>query len=77
MLRNPLTDAIVVLVIVLLFFGPKRLPLLGRSLREFRDSITGGAAGEDEDAERPVLTSAPPAAAESRPAEAETSEPRA
>jgi sec-independent protein translocase protein TatA len=35
----------VVLVIVLLIFGPKRLPDLGRSLgrgmREFKDSVTG------------------------------------
>jgi sec-independent protein translocase protein TatA len=35
----------VVLVIVLLIFGPKRLPGLGKSLgtgmREFKDSITG------------------------------------
>ena len=45
MFRNPTTDLIVVLVIVLLIFGPKRLPGLGRSLgdglREFKDSITG------------------------------------
>jgi sec-independent protein translocase protein TatA len=35
----------VILVIVLLIFGPKRLPDLGRSLgrgmREFKDSVTG------------------------------------
>ena len=45
MFRNPTTDLIVVLVIVLLIFGPKRLPGLGKSLgpglREFKDSITG------------------------------------
>ena len=45
MFRNPTTDLIIVLVIVLLIFGPKRLPGLGRSLgeglREFKDSITG------------------------------------
>ena len=42
---GPLELAIV-LVIVLLIFGPKRLPGLGRQLgcgmREFKDSITGG-----------------------------------
>ena len=36
---------IIVLVIALLVFGPKRLPEMGRSLgkgmREFKDSITG------------------------------------
>ncbi len=41
---GPLEIAIV-LVIVLLIFGPKRLPDLGRSmgrgLREFKDSVTG------------------------------------
>ncbi len=35
----------IVLVIVLVIFGPKRLPDLGRSLgrgmREFKDSVTG------------------------------------
>ena len=38
-------EIIVVLVIVLVIFGPKRLPDLGRSLgrgmREFKDSVTG------------------------------------
>ncbi len=42
----------VILLIVLLIFGPKRLPGLGRSLgsgmREFKDSITG----KDEDEAR-------------------------
>ena len=39
------TELIIVLVIVLVIFGPKRLPGLGKSLgsgmREFKDSITG------------------------------------
>jgi TatA/E family protein of Tat protein translocase len=38
-------DLLVVLVVVLLFFAPKRLPGLGRSIgsgiREFKDGITG------------------------------------
>ena len=38
-------EIIIVLVIVLLIFGPKRLPDLGRSLgsgmREFKESVTG------------------------------------
>jgi sec-independent protein translocase protein TatA len=67
MFRNPTTDLIVVLVIVLLIFGPKRLPGLGKQLgtglKEFRDSITGDSKDEDE-AERPEIarTSAPPVA---------------
>lgn len=50
MFRSPTTDLIVVLVIVLLFVGPKRLPGLGRGigsgLREFKDGITGGRNSE-------------------------------
>ena len=49
-------EIIIVLVIVLLIFGPKRLPDLGRSLgrgmREFKDSVTG----KDKDDEKPELT---------------------
>jgi sec-independent protein translocase protein TatA len=45
-------EIIIVLVIVLVIFGPKRLPDLGRSLgsgmREFKDSITGGGKDDDE-----------------------------
>ncbi len=45
-------EIIIVLVVVLLIFGPKRLPDLGRSLgrgmREFKDSVTG----KDDDDEK-------------------------
>lgn len=48
------TELIIVLVIVLIIFGPKRLPGLGRQLgsgmREFKDSIAGkGGDDDDED----------------------------
>jgi sec-independent protein translocase protein TatA len=40
-----LPEILILLLIVLLIFGPKKLPELGRSLgrgmREFKDSITG------------------------------------
>ena len=43
-------EIIILLVIVLLIFGPKRLPDLGRSLgrgmREFKDSVTGNKDDE-------------------------------
>jgi sec-independent protein translocase protein TatA len=43
---------VVILIILLLVFGPKRLPEMGRSLgrgmREFKDSITG----KDDELER-------------------------
>ena len=46
------TELIIVLVIVLVIFGPKRLPALGRSLgggmREFKDSVTGKDKDDDE-----------------------------
>ena len=82
MFRNPTTDLIVILVIVLLVFGPKRLPGLGKSLgsgiKEFKDSVTGG---EDDDAESQAhITPGPSASAmtgEQRPAaSAMTSEQR-
>lgn len=48
-------EIIVVLIIALVVFGPKRLPELGRSLgkgiREFRGSVTGDR--DDEDEQRP------------------------
>jgi sec-independent protein translocase protein TatA len=85
MFRNPTTDLIVVLVIVLLIFGPKRLPGLGKSLgsglREFKDSI-GGNSDSDEEAEPAEIarTSAQPVAnssgtVENRPAEPAPSQP--
>lgn len=47
---------ILILVVALLVFGPKRLPEMGRSLgrgmREFKDSISGNK--NDEPAELPV-----------------------
>jgi sec-independent protein translocase protein TatA len=49
---GPLELAIV-LVIVLVIFGPKRLPTLGRQLgtgmREFKDSITGKDKPDEDD----------------------------
>lgn len=60
MFRNPGIDLIVLLVIVLLILGPKRLPGIGKGLgqgmREFKEGITG----ESKDEDRPEL-------AESRP----------
>ncbi len=49
---------VVILIILLLVFGPKRLPEMGRSLgrgmREFKDSISGLGRDDEDDAERPV-----------------------
>jgi sec-independent protein translocase protein TatA len=47
-----LPELLILLVIVLLIFGPKKLPEMGRSLgrgmREFKDSVTG-KSGDDDD----------------------------
>jgi sec-independent protein translocase protein TatA len=49
-------EIVIVLVIVLIIFGPKRLPELGRSMgrgmREFKNSITGGDEDEPREIER-------------------------
>jgi sec-independent protein translocase protein TatA len=46
-----ITGLIVILIVALLVFGPKRLPEIGRSLgkgmREFKDSISGGGSNDD------------------------------
>jgi sec-independent protein translocase protein TatA len=46
-------ELIIVLVVVLVIFGPKRLPQLGRSLgggmREFKDSVTGKSKDDEPD----------------------------
>jgi sec-independent protein translocase protein TatA len=57
------TELIIVLVIVLLIFGPKRLPGLGKQLgtgmREFKDSISGkGGRDKDDDDDEPADTDA-------------------
>jgi sec-independent protein translocase protein TatA len=74
--RNPLIDAAVVLIAVLLIFGPKRLPMVGRGLgqgmREFKEGITGKAGGEDD--ERPALAKGEAADATAPPAERDTAD---
>jgi sec-independent protein translocase protein TatA len=85
MFRNPTADLVVVLLIVLLIFGPKRLPGLGKQLghgiREFKDSITGSHDDHDSD-ERSQLTQSTPGPApdvtttEQRPADPAGSERR-
>jgi sec-independent protein translocase protein TatA len=51
-------ELLVLLLVILLVFGPKRLPEMGRSLgrgmREFKDSVTG--KDRDDRAELPVGT---------------------
>lgn len=64
-LDNPLHIAFLV-VLLLLVFGAKRLPEIGRSLgsgmREFKDSISGESKGQ------PTLNEGPPAQQPAQPA---------
>ena len=82
-------ELIIVLVILLVIFGPKRLPGLGKSLgsgmREFKDSISGNSKDDDDETDRPQLEAAPappaqqdstPAVTAERPDDATVSEPR-
>ncbi len=54
------TEMVILLIVLLVFFGPKRLPEMGRSLgrgmREFKDSVSG----KDDDDDR-FTTELPPA----------------
>ena len=53
-----LPEILIVLVIALIIFGPKRLPELGRSvgrgIREFRASISGNDDDDEEPAPKPA-----------------------
>jgi sec-independent protein translocase protein TatA len=72
-----ISGIILILIVALLVFGPKRLPEMGRSLgkgmREFKDSISGK---DDDDRDEPVQraigtqdTTAPEALREQRETE--------
>ncbi len=55
-------EILVVLIIALVVFGPKRLPELGRSMgkgiREFRGSVSGDSDDEDDEHPRKLEQSA-------------------
>jgi sec-independent protein translocase protein TatA len=57
-----LPEVLLVLAIVLIIFGPKRLPQLGRSLgsgmRNFKESVSGRRKDDDDDDDHPELTAA-------------------
>ena len=66
-------ELLILLIVVLLVFGPKRLPEMGRSLgrgmREFKDSITGNDKDETTTpapAQLPPASDAQPAPSPSR-----------
>jgi sec-independent protein translocase protein TatA len=59
-------EILLLLLVMLLVFGPKRLPEMGRSLgrgiREFKESVTGEDK-DDDDEPRKTELKPPPAAA--------------
>jgi sec-independent protein translocase protein TatA len=61
-------EILILLLVLLLVFGPKRLPEMGRQLgkgmREFKDSISGSGKDDDDEPRRSELT-----AGESSPVE--------
>jgi sec-independent protein translocase protein TatA len=69
--------AVVIILVLLLVFGPKRLPEMGKSLgrgmREFKDSLTGNDQ-EDSEPEKIELT-APASSTPVPPDAASTSRP--
>jgi sec-independent protein translocase protein TatA len=69
---KPTWDALIVVLILLLFFGPKRLPGLGKSLgqgmREFKESISG-KSNESEDEQPQLQQAASPPSSNSEPAQ--------
>jgi sec-independent protein translocase protein TatA len=78
MFRSPLTDGILVLVVLLLIIGPKKLPQLGRGLgdgmREFKEGITG----ENKDEKKQSLSQAQavPGAEPTAPAQPQHAQPQ-
>lgn len=70
------TELVILLVALLVIFGPKRLPEMGRSLgkgmREFKDSISG--KDDDDEPLRHRLASELPPADENPVVEAESRE---
>ena len=74
-------EILILLLVVLLVFGPKRLPEMGRSLgkgmREFKDSISGKDFEDDDDdatVHKPLATELPPAAGDDVPERVESRE---
>jgi sec-independent protein translocase protein TatA len=53
-------EILILLLVALLVFGPKRLPEMGRSLgrgmREFKDSVTGRGDDDELESRRPEIT---------------------
>ena len=64
-------EILLLLLVLLLVFGPKRLPEMGRSLgrgmREFKDSVTGKSVDDDDDEPQKVELAPTTATASTQP----------
>lgn len=67
MFRSPLADGFIILVVILLFVGPKRLPMLSRSIGESIKEFKGGVA--ESHGEKQHLDAAPASQSTTEPAE--------
>jgi sec-independent protein translocase protein TatA len=74
-------ELLILLLVLLLVFGPKRLPemgkQLGKGMREFKDSVSGDSKDDDEAQQtlppaEPVVPAAPPAPAAAEQRERDT-----
>lgn len=74
-------DILIVAFVVLLIFGPKRLPQMGRSIgggiREFKDSVTNRMDKQDAEAEAETAPQVPAPPAQLPPAPAVEPQPQA
>jgi sec-independent protein translocase protein TatA len=60
MFASPWKDGLIILAIVLLFFGPKRLPALSRSIGESIKEFRGGIAQSSESDEKSEISATAP-----------------
>ncbi len=58
MFRSPVFDAVVIIVVLLLFAGPKRLPMLSRSIGESIKEFKGGIGNDSAQQEKSEITAA-------------------
>ena len=69
-------ELLILLLVLLLVFGPKRLPEMGRQLgkgmREFKDSVTGDSNDDGDVALPPAEPAVPAAPAAPEPRERDT-----
>ncbi len=67
MFDSPLKDGLIVLAILLLFFGPKRLPALSRAIGESVREFRGGIGHSSDSEQKSEIPSTAPDATPSAP----------